>query len=50
MYNVLKIEVLTGWAIDHRYAPTGKVSSENLEAWCAVTKRIMAAAGIRAKS
>jgi hypothetical protein len=50
MYDVLKTEDLAGWAIDYRYAPTGKISSEKLEAWCAGAKRIMAAAGIRAKS
>ncbi|WP_428020217.1 hypothetical protein [Aquabacterium sp.] len=50
LYDVLKTDALAGWAIDYRYAPTGKISKETLEGWCAGAKRILAAAGVRAKS
>lgn len=49
MYNLIKDDVLVGWFIDHRYAPTGRLSDETLAEWIAVTKRLMAAAGIKAR-
>ena len=50
MYDVLKTDHLAGWCVDHRYAPTGKVTREVVEAWCNGAKRILAAAGIKIRS
>ena len=49
MYNLMKEDVLVGWYIDHRYAPTGTLSGERLSEWVAVTRRLIAAAGIKAR-
>jgi hypothetical protein len=49
MYDVLKTADLAGWAVDHRYAATGKTSAESFEYWHAGARRILAAAGIKAR-
>ena len=49
MYSILKEDVLKGWAIDFRYAPTGKVTSPMYAQWESTTKRLMAAAGIKVR-
>jgi hypothetical protein len=49
MYDLIKKDVLVGWAVDHRYAATGTLSEEKLSEWIGVTKRLMAAAGIKSR-
>lgn len=49
LYNIIKNDVLPGWSIDHRYAPTGKVNKETLEDWHHTAKRLLAAAGIKSR-
>lgn len=50
MYNVLKGDILSGWAIDHRYSASGKISEEALQTWHQQTGRLFAAAGIKARA
>lgn len=47
MHSVLKGDVLSSWAIDYRYAPTGSVSEEAFLEWEQATKRLLAAAGFK---
>jgi len=49
MYSLIKGDILNGWSIDHRYAPTGKVTQEALAEWITATKRLLAAAGIKSR-
>lgn len=49
MYNILKSDVFTDWAVDFRYSPDGKIKSENVTAWFAVTRRLLAAANVRVR-
>lgn len=49
MYNLLKDDIFRRWSIDYRYAPTGSVSEESYQEWEGTTKRLMAAAGIKAR-
>lgn len=50
MFNLLKSGIFADWAVDHRYAPTGKATSEQVAAWFLVTQRLLAAANIRVRS
>ncbi|GGC63712.1 hypothetical protein GCM10011504_47400 [Siccirubricoccus deserti] len=50
MYNLLKSDIFADWAVDHRYSSTGKTTSEQFEAWVHITRRLLAAANIRARS
>lgn len=50
MFNLLKGDIFVGWAVDHRYSETGKVTSDQIEAWFGVTQRLLAAANIRLRS
>ncbi|WP_458437417.1 hypothetical protein [Methylorubrum extorquens] len=47
MHSLLKGDVLTCWAVDHRYALTGLVSEERFLVWQQTTKRLFAAAGLK---
>jgi hypothetical protein len=49
MFNLLKGDVFSDWAVDHRYAPTGKVTEQQMVAWLGLTQRLLAAAGIRVR-
>jgi hypothetical protein len=48
MYNILKEDIFSDWAVDSRYSVTGKVSQEMFSRWSQITKRLFAAASIRA--
>jgi hypothetical protein len=48
MYNILKDDIFSDWAIDSRYSVTGKVSQDMFSNWSKITQRLFAAAGIRA--
>jgi hypothetical protein len=50
MYNLLKSNIFADWAVDHRYSPTGKTTSEQFDAWLSITGRLLAAANIRKRS
>jgi hypothetical protein len=50
MYNLLKNDIFADWAVDHRYSPTGKITSEQFNAWFGMTGRLLAAANIRTRS
>ena len=50
MFNLLKSGIFSDWAVDHRYSPTGKATSEQLAAWFLITRRLLAAANIRVRS
>lgn len=49
MFNLLKGDVLSDWAIDHRYSGTGKITDRQVSTWFGTTKRLLAAAGIRVR-
>lgn len=49
MYGILKSDIFSDWAIDHRYGPDGKVSADQLEAWFNITRRLLAAAGVKVR-
>ena len=50
MFNLLKSGIFADWAVDHRYSPTGKATSEQIAAWFVTTQRLLAAANIRVRS
>lgn len=50
MFNLLKSDIFADWAVDHRYSPTGKATSEQVAVWFLVTQRLLAAANIRVRS
>ena len=50
MFNLVKSGIFADWAVDHRYSPTGKATSEQVAAWFRITKRLLAAASIRVRS
>ena len=50
MFSLLKNGIFADWAIDHRYSPTGKATSEQVAAWFLITRRLLAAANIRVRS
>ena len=50
MFNLLKSEIFADWAVDHRYSPTGKATTNQISAWFTVTQRLLAAANIRVRS
>jgi len=47
MFDLLKNGIFADWAVDHRYSASGKVTSGQVSAWFAITKRLLAAANIR---
>jgi hypothetical protein len=49
MHSLLKSDVLPNWAIDYRYAATGSISAERALEWEQTTKRLLAAAGLKAR-
>lgn len=49
MYDVLKAEIFSDWSVHYRYSATGRYSREMFETWAAVTRRLFAAAGIKAQ-
>lgn len=49
MFNLLKGETFSDWDVNHRYSGTGKVTAQQFGAWVDLTKRLLAAAGIRAR-
>lgn len=50
MHHVLKSNIFADWAVDHRYAPTGKTTLVQVAAWFTITQRLLAAAHIRMRS
>lgn len=50
MFNLLKGDIFSDWAVDHRYSVTGKATPEQVVAWFTITQRLMAAANIRVRS
>lgn len=49
MFSLLKTDIFSDWHVDFRYSPDGKVTPELYTAWESVTKRLLAAAGIRTR-
>lgn len=49
MFNLLKGDIFADWAVDHRYAETGKVTEQQINAWVQITQRLFAAANIRVR-
>lgn len=49
MYDIVKSDIFREWAVDHRYAGTGKVTEKQISEWMDLTKRLFAAAHIRVK-
>ena len=50
MFNLLKNDIFADWAVDHRYSPTGKATSQQIAAWFQIARRLLAAANIRVRS
>lgn len=50
MFDVLKGDAFSDWAIDHRYSKDGKVTDEQIKAWLNLTQRLFAAANIRVRA
>lgn len=50
MFSLLKSGIFADWAVDHRYSPTGKTTTEQVAAWFLTTQRLLAAANIRLRS
>lgn len=49
MFNLLKGDVFSDWAVDHRYSRTGKVTEAQIESWIGITQRLLGAANIRVR-
>lgn len=49
MHQLLKGDVLAGWAVNRRYEPTGNTSEEEFNRWLENSKRLLATAGIKRK-
>lgn len=50
MFDLLKGDIFSDWAVDHRYGETGKVSEAQIANWVSITQRLLAAANIRVRS
>lgn len=50
MFSLVRNGIFADWAVDHRYSPTGKATSEQVAAWFIITQRLLAAANIRVRS
>jgi hypothetical protein len=50
MYDLLKHDIFADWAVDHRYSPTGKVTSGQVADWFRIAQRLLAAANIRIRN
>lgn len=50
MFDLLKGDAFSDWAVDHRYSQTGKITDEQLASWITLTQRLFAAANIRVRA
>lgn len=50
MFNLLKGDIFSDWAVDFRYSGTGVISEDQFLKWVDITRRLLAAANIRIRS
>jgi hypothetical protein len=50
LFDVLKRDLMVGWAIDRRYFSTGNTTAVELDSWFQDTKRIFASVSIKRRA